>query len=420
MINFTSGDQIESRTQALKVLTDHGNLVLADRTSAVKMQEDSLLAMMAVDWSPRITTAIGSRPLNRLFHRIWNEVFDREEYIIFRDMIIYAADDAIPLEHTQWNLWRTLMARHRLFEITDMRHWVSLVARLDTRGIRTPFCLQRVPFRELSAVDWEVEYPDMLLMMWQAARLEATPHRRAPPAADSVDFESFRSMIMSLRHDSIHDTGVARDYAAMKEELSPPPDYELLSMANKCTSLANCGAGNFRIHRFLDLGAKRNTLRAFACSLRPAASGMQSYLNFCPFMQRPTFPVCSDAVLLWSATFRPGRTFAQYIAHLTKASILMRQPTDWLVPDVRAVSRGLKQAQDLSFRFQNYILAGDLLRLLRARQLSTPFGQAAFLSFLFLFRVPSETLLLVRGGQADRIAEFSPPTDEDSHRHPDR
>ena len=100
--------------------------------------------------------------------------------------------------------------------------------------------------------------------------MEATPHQRTLPAAEGVDTDSFQSLIMSLRHDSIHDTGVARDYAAMKDELSLPSDFESLSMANKCTALANCGAGEFQIHRFLDLGAKRNTLRAFAGSLRPA------------------------------------------------------------------------------------------------------------------------------------------------------
>ena len=35
------------------------------------------------------------------------------------------------------------------------------------------------------------------------------------------------------------------------------------------------------ILKFLDLGAKRNTRRAFSGSLRPDASGMQSYFNFC-------------------------------------------------------------------------------------------------------------------------------------------
>ena len=155
-------------------------------------------------------------------------------------------------------------------------------------------------------------------------------------------------------------------------------------------------------------GAKRNTLRAFAGSLRPAASGMQGFYNFCQFPGRPPFPVDTDTVLLRSTMFRPGRTFGQYIAHVMKASILLRQPTDWLTPDVRSASRGLKNAQDLSFRFHNFILAGDLIRLLRTCKLTSPCEQAAFLSFLFLFRVPSEALMLIRAEPSGRIAEFSP------------
>ena len=100
----------------------------------------------------------------------------------------------------------------------------------------------------------------------------------------------------------------------------------------------------------------------------------------------------TDTVLLRIALFRPGRTFAQYIAHVMKAAILIRRPTDWLAPSVRSVPRGLRNAQNLSFKFQNYLMADDLLRLLHVSNLSTEFGQAAFFSFLFLLRVPSETL----------------------------
>ena len=116
----------------------------------------------------------------------------------------------------------------------------------------------------------------------------------------------------------------------------------------------------------------------------------------------------TDAILLRSALFRPGRTYSQYIAHVMKAAILPRQPTDWLTPDVRSVARGLQNAHGLSFKFQNYLMADDLLRPLQVENLNTEFGQAAFLSFLFLLRVPSETLWMRKAGEFARLTEFSP------------
>ena len=63
--------------------------------------------------------------------------------------------------------------------------------------------------------------------------------------------------------------------------------------------------------------------------------------------------------------YRPGGTFGQYIAHVVKESIMLRHPKDWLTPDVRSVTRGLKNAHGLSVRFQNFTMADDPPRLLR-------------------------------------------------------
>ena len=96
-------------------------------------------------------------------------------------MIIFATDAGVPLEHTQWNLWRTLVVRFHLFEIADVLHWVALIARMDAKGLRTPWRFQRVPFPELLAVDWELERPDMLIMLWQAARSDASANTMSLP-----------------------------------------------------------------------------------------------------------------------------------------------------------------------------------------------------------------------------------------------
>ena len=118
-------------------------------------------------------------------------------------------------------------------------------------------------------------------------------------------------------------------------------------------------------------------------------------------------------MLLWSNMFQPGRAFQMYTAHLAKATILLKQPTDWKCPDIKSVMRGLKNAHDLSFRFENFLFAGDLLRLIRATKLTSEFGCAAFFSFLFLLRVPSETLSIRKATPEDRITDLAPPKSQD-------
>ena len=94
----------------------------------------------------------------------------------------------------------------------------------------------------------------------------------------------------------------------------------------------------------------------------------------------------TDTILIWSAFFHPGGSFAQYMAHDVKASILLRQPTDWATPAAKSVSKGLKNAQDVSFKFQNHLMDADLLRLLQVANLSTEFDQSAF----FLVPTPDQ------------------------------
>ena len=136
---------------------------------------------------------------------------------------------------------------------------------------------------------------------------------------------------------------------------------------------------------------------------------MHTDANFCVFAGRPAFPAqTEDYPSSVRPFFWPGRTFAQYTAHVTKASILPGHHTDWLSPSVRFVSRGLKNSHDLPHRFQNFMSESDLFRLLKAASLTAEFGQAAFSSFLFLLRVPTGALHLRLASDEDDISDFPP------------
>ena len=96
------------------------------------------------------------------------------------------------------------------------------------------------------------------------------------------------------------------------------------------------------------------------------------------------------------------------MARVAKASILTRQPTGWLSLDVRAVSKGLDNAQDLSFRCQNFMMAPDFLNLIRTVELNNECGLAAFMSFLLALRVPSETLTMRSASDTDMQSQITP------------
>ena len=408
MIHLSESELLQSRTAALTVLTENANKALADRSISLAEKKKALSALMAVEWSAATVRSIGSKALNRLLQLTRSDIMQGAEYRKFADMITRAADPVDTLPNGRWEMWKSVIARFHLYEIAEQSAWRGLVTQMNGRGILSPLHLKNVPFGELIKADWELAQPDMLLWLWQAVREVESPNRPSLPFRLHTPGPDFQKLITSLRRKNIGDTDITIEYEALKASLGLSADFEGLSNTAKCARLKDTKADQLTILRLLDLSAQRNTLRAFAGSLRPAASGMQSYLNFCTFMDRPCFPVDSDTIVLWSALFRPTGTFGLYLTHVMKACILLRQPTDWLSPNIRSAAKGLRQAAEVSFAFENFMLASDLLNLLKVVKLASPFGLAAFLSFLLLLRVPSETLLMRLAGPTDRITEFVP------------
>ena len=200
-----------------------------------------------------------------------------EECEPFRDMLIYAAGEKSTILHHQWIVWQKLITRFHLFGTTGITTWMGLIARFDTRNVRTPSCLARIPFNQLVAAEWELSHPDMMAWIRRAARQDTGEFDRTLPTSEMTPKPDFQGLISSLRARTANSTNIVSDYEDIKKEFNLPPDYESLSNSDKSHQLQTCGSGITRILEFLHLGAQRNTLRAFAGSRRPAASGMQCY-----------------------------------------------------------------------------------------------------------------------------------------------
>ena len=113
-------------------------------------------------------------------------------------------------------------------------------------------------------------------------------------------------------------------------------------------------------------------------------------------------------MLRWSAFFDDAATYYNYTLRMQKVCFSMWASSVWLTPDVRHVAKELGKCQDKSFKFHNFIRSRQLLRLAKSETIRSDFAQACLLSFLFSFRVPSETLHLRRAYRNDRPTEFPP------------
>ena len=160
--------------------------------------------------------------------------------------------------------------------------------------------------------------------------------------------------------------------------------------------------------RFILDRTQANLLKQGRGSLPAISSALNCFAAFCEMRTAQPFPVTERIVLEWGAVFSDTATFANYISHLQKVCFFAGLSVDWLTPAVRHVARGLKKCQDTSFKFPNFIRVALLLQIIQHEPADSEFAQAFWLSFLFAFRVPSETLQLVRAYTDDEITAFTP------------
>ena len=258
-------------------------------------------------------------------------------------------------------------------------------------SIKPPLDLDNVAKKEAIALGEALFANGEVALLWQCDKC----HLDYPPGRVTKRFhkdpKAIPGLLGKIKGKHIEDTGASKEYKKLIKTPNLPEDYEKMTPWAKVKLLANANIGRSQLTRFLTLGAEMNAMQSAKGSLRSVTSGVASYWRFCQLLGRPSFPPTEDTAQLWSATFNPGKTFNQYIAHLQKASTLLKDPIDWLAPAIRCVSKGLENAQDPSFKFPNFIGAATILKLLTWVKGDSVTGQAYFLSFLFSLRVPCGT-----------------------------
>ena len=193
-----------------------------------------------------------------------------------------------------------------------------------------------------------------------------------------------------------------------RKRLNAPISFAKLGPAQKIGVLKRLKTAPVQVRRFIRDNTQRNLLKQVRGSLPSVVSALNCYLQFSRLQAEEPFPVTERRVLEWSSVFNDAATYSNYTQHMQKVCFFLGMSTAWYTPAVKHVAKGLKKCQDISFRSPNYVRSRLLLRLIRSESIRSEFAQACLLSFLFSFRVPSETLQLRRSYRDDRLTEFAP------------
>lgn len=188
-------------------------------------------------------------------------------------------------------------------------------------------------------------------------------------------------------------------------------NFEHCSVATSAGPRASIGALAAKLHCQSDKDDWCSKARIGAIigscsrSLPSVKSGCRCYFAFAQSIlgktQEQALPPTLDELLAWSGTFRCHDTFGNYVSYVKVGTLLMRRSVAVFDNDVlRRAKRSIKNREGFKRRERLFIQL-DLVREIVARcsqkAESVHWGMLFLFTYVFLLRLPSEAIPVVRG-----------------------
>ena len=385
--------------------------ILSTLHYVMKDLTNACLPLLSIDWNRSTLTSIGWKRLSELMRRLRLSRLDRVTYRTILSAIKISDNDESVIFPFDLEMWRRIIVRFNLNQITSFPEWLVLIRVLDGNLITSPESLTNLSLPQLRDLFETDPNFKSILQLWQASHIFI--HPSSTTTGSTLNFSANAGLLaQSLRHKDISLTIYAKQHTSTSANLELPDNFETLGPAAKINELARSSASSSDILAFLNNGVTLNIVRQCKDSLPSVASGIQCYSAFCDLIGAPYFPPTNANVKRWGSLFNPGKTFGLYVNHLAKACQILDIATDWYGNSVRAIARGLFNVQDLSAKFDNFIFKEIFAALIRHEGLDTEIGRLFYVSFVFLLRVQSEGLPMKRASSIDRLSDKSPTNDQ--------
>ena len=303
--------------------------------------------------------------------------------------------------------WWSFIEKHGLTNEASRQGWDETITQMQDWLIYNPSDLAGTRWDFMEEALKNAEHRQLALKLWLTATAKdpaATDMRRkelllslgnpksAFEVADLVAGGSVNESCLGKAHlDAARNAGLEAD-----EALQGGPRAKMAKVAARADSVEG-------ILRFEATAGRTNVMRSCELSLKSVASGIRCWGTFCELTGREHFPPTEEGVLAWSAYFSGGRTFQMYLPHLEKACVLVGHDLSWKTKAVVQAARGLAKAGDRIHEPKPAVSRALFSRMISRCPLDDAMIQAIWISWLFLLRVPSECLPLVRQKPFERM-----------------
>ena len=397
---------IEGKATLLSLALKHANQTINSDKSKPAEIRAALCPLETFDWDTLVIQKVGSKPLNKFLQNLRNAGYPQNAYLQLKNAILNGLrelEDDLP---KHWWLWSACIRQYKLSETMTWGHLTHLVRTVQIEFFDTPANLATATKPRVEAWASDPEF-DGISLLWQCTRCFTADGNSGQVTPTSDPTIEGRRIVAMIKHKTIDQTEYMKRDTELRSLLQLPDTFERLTPLAKTNALHMSRASQHLKDEFFENGAKLNMLRAVQGSLRSVASGINNYLRYCATNNATPFPPSIGTVRRWSTTFNPGKTYCLYTNHVKKASLLLGHGDAWFNSEIQLIAKGLRNAQDRSFAFPNYLMSADVLRLVW-HQGTNQTGMIAYLSYLFSLRVPSETLQLTVARPNEKLLEFKP------------
>ena len=401
-------DSIRASSLAGKILFANLLRALNDSSSSILKITEAVLPFFAIQFSKEMLQGMDAYKFDVILTRLRRSILPAD---IYRELIIHVktflVDRSAVIPYV-FEEWRRVIVLSGLDSEIDFPDWIPILSTFAAFGFHYPNELAIATRIEVQALIPNELIASAIWKLWRFVAMTSEAGSTTIAHSDLGLCTNANALALQLRSKEIRSTSFAMTHSAAKAELGLGEKFDLAGPAARIRMLERAKFSPETLNSFLNTGAQVNTLRQVQGSLRSVASGVQCWASFCDLVDAPYFPPTAALVLRWSTVFNPGRSFGGYVAHLAKACQLLNIPPTWYNSAVRGVIHGLENAQDVSFKFENYITKRIFRLILAHETLNSEFGRLCYLAYVFILRLPSEALPAIRASPADELIKRSP------------
>ena len=246
-----------------------------------------------------------------------------------------------------WNLWLLCLTKFAVTGLAPLPEIRAITNCLADKQIITPRELAVITKTGINYIRSQDPSLEGVEIIWQSAksRIDYIDQPRTTPPIAFAD--QVLVLISSIKAETIELSRIPTgNNNRQKRQIGRPWNYDKLTPEWKTRSIAELGPSAQGLTQFLDSHARIYVIRGVRSPIRSVASGITRCVKFFPEVQTSPFPVAPITIRRRGATFNYGKTFGLYLNHVKKESLLMGKSTTWHVPAIRAVAKGLENAQE--------------------------------------------------------------------------